>query len=52
MGYSDVINAVNYSNLVLAIRRLSTSPMPPSASLSECELAQFDKWIENGMPNN
>jgi hypothetical protein len=26
--------------------------MPPAASLSDCELAQFDKWIADGMPNN
>ena len=52
MEHSDVVSAVNNSNLVSAIRRLSASPMPPAASLSACELAQFDKWIQNGMPNN
>src|SRR6056300_952471 len=37
MEHSDVVSAVNNSNLVSAIRRLSASPMPPAASLSACE---------------
>src|SRR6056300_1429058 len=50
-GHGNVVNAVNNSGLMAAINRIS-KPMPPAASLSDCELAKFDKWIADGMPNN
>jgi mono/diheme cytochrome c family protein len=50
--HAHVVAAVNNSGLVAAIHRMNNSPMPPAASLSDCELAQFDKWITDGMPNN
>jgi len=50
-GHGNVVNAVNNFGLMAAINRIS-KPMPPAASLSDCELAKFDKWIADGMPNN
>ncbi len=50
-GHGNVVNAVNTAGLVAAIQRIS-KPMPPAAALSDCELAKFDKWIADGMPNN
>jgi hypothetical protein len=50
--HSEVVSAVNNSGLMAAINRTSASPMPPASALSDCQLAQFQKWIDNGMPNN
>ena len=51
-SHSDIVSAVSNSGLLPAIKRMSNSPMPPAAPLSTCDLAQFEKWIADGMPNN
>ena len=51
-SHSAVVNAVNSRGLLAAINRTGSKPMPPAAALNDCELAQFQKWINDGMPNN
>jgi hypothetical protein len=50
-AHGDVVDAVNNSNLVACIER-TAKPMPPAASLSDCEVYRINQWIANGMPNN
>jgi len=49
-----VAAAVNNKNLVGHVNFASgVSPMPPSGiKLSPCNLAQINKWVSEGMPNN
>lgn len=52
--YTGVKAKVNDGRLWGAINQLpGFSPMPKNgAKLSDCEIAQFKKWIDAGAPNN
>lgn len=53
-SHADVVAQVNSGRLLGAIRHeQGYSPMPQNgAKLSDCDITQFEKWIENGAPNN
>lgn len=50
--YNDI--SVNATRILGAIKHEpGYSPMPPSSQkLSDCQINQFQKWINNGKPNN
>jgi type 1 fimbria pilin len=51
--YSDVLTLVNNSKLMGSINHTSAYPMPKGGgSLPACEIAQLQKWIDNGSLNN
>lgn len=47
---ANVQAAVNAKNLMNHLLGNNTSLMPPSGSLSDCNLKEFNIWITNGMP--
>jgi len=52
-SYDQVKSAVSNKFLLDHIQQTNGySLMPPSASLSSCQLAQFRRWINDGTPNN
>lgn len=53
-SHAAVANAVTGLNLMDHVNHANGySPMPPSGiKLSQCSLAQLNKWISEGMPNN
>jgi mono/diheme cytochrome c family protein len=52
--HADMVAAANSDRLMGAIRHEpGYSPMPQNgAKLSDCNITQIQKWINNGMPNN
>jgi cytochrome c5 len=48
--YENVVSAVSNKNLFGHLLGTSYSLMPPSGSLSECNINQFNAWISKGMP--
>lgn len=46
--YADVVYAVNNNHLIQSVNRTGTFPMPPSSSLSTCEIRQFELWAQTG----
>ncbi|MBK7173499.1 MAG: hypothetical protein IPH84_09735 [Bacteroidales bacterium] len=51
--YSQVKDAVENKSLLNHLyNRNGASMMPPSNQLSDCNLAQFNRWINDGTPNN
>jgi hypothetical protein len=46
----NVKTAVNSKNLLNHLMGNNASLMPPSGSLSDCNIKEFDVWITNGMP--
>jgi len=53
-NYDNVVEAVNSGRLMGAIKHENGfSAMPKNGSkLSDCNISQFQKWINNGTPNN
>lgn len=53
-NHSQIASASISGNLMGSIRHENGySPMPKNgAQLNECTITQFEKWIENGTPNN
>jgi hypothetical protein len=52
--YSDVMIQVNNGKLMGSVNHAKGySPMPDGGGkLPDCEIAQLQKWIDNGSPNN
>lgn len=51
--YADVLTAVNNGKLMGSINHTSAYPMPKGGGkLPDCEIAQLQKWIDNGTLNN
>jgi cytochrome c5 len=46
----NVKQAVNQRHLLNHVRANGYSLMPPSGSLSECNINKLDAWIKRGMP--
>lgn len=51
-SYSDVSSAAASGLLMNALKGNGVPVMPPSGSLSSCQIRQFEIWISNGFPNN
>jgi len=53
-NYNSLVNAVNSGRLMGAIKHENGfSAMPKNgAKLSDCNISQFQKWINDGTPNN
>ena len=51
-SYSDVAAAANSGVLMNALKGSGVPIMPPSGSLSACQIRQFEIWIANGSLNN
>jgi hypothetical protein len=53
-SHENVVNAVNDRNLMGCIRHDAYAPaMPPSGNpLTDCQIQQFQNWIDAGMPND
>lgn len=49
--FNNVVSAVNNNHLFGHIVGTSYSMMPPSGSLSECNINEFNSWINKGMPS-
>ncbi len=51
--YSDVMIVVSNGKLMGSVNHTSTYPMPKGGGkLPDCEIAQLQKWIDAGSPNN
>jgi hypothetical protein len=51
--YPDVMIMVTNGKLMSSINHTSTYPMPKGGGkLPDCEIAQLQKWIDNGSLNN
>lgn len=50
-SYNNVVSAVNSKNLFDHLLGSSYSLMPPSGSLTECNINEFNSWINKGMPS-
>lgn len=52
-GYTGVETIASTGQLMGTIKHLTGYPaMPPSGQLTDCQIAQINKWITNGKPNN
>jgi hypothetical protein len=53
-GYSNVVTVAGSGLLMPVIRHDEAYPPMPQGGnkLSECKIAQIQKWIDNGTPNN
>jgi hypothetical protein len=53
-NYADIMNVVNNGKLMGSVRHSNGFvPMPNGGGkLPDCEIAQLQKWIDNGGPNN
>lgn len=52
-NYDEVKLIADDGRLVEVINALNGRPlMPPSGSLSDCQITQIEKWVEDGAPNN
>ena len=53
-GYDNVVNATTSPAFMGAIRHEEGyAPMPQGGNkLSDCKIAQIQKWIDDGTPNN
>ena len=53
-NYADVLTLVQNGKLMGSVKHLSGFlPMPNSGGkLSDCEISQLQKWIDNKTPNN
>ncbi|HKK43693.1 MAG TPA: c-type cytochrome domain-containing protein [Bacteroidales bacterium] len=51
-SYSDVAAAAANGSLMNALKGNGVTLMPPSGSLSTCQIRQFEIWIANGYANN
>lgn len=52
--YAGVVGAISYSDLMGRVNGTSAyDAMPPSGNgLSDCQIDQLQRWIDDGMPNN
>lgn len=51
-NYAEVVASANTGKLIPAINRSGSAPMPPSNSLTKCQIRQFELWSLNGKPQN
>ncbi|OFY28139.1 MAG: hypothetical protein A2X09_00915 [Bacteroidetes bacterium GWF2_43_11] len=52
-NYAQVETIATTGQLMGVVKHLTGyQPMPPSGQLSDCQIAQLNKWIANGKPNN
>lgn len=50
-GYEDMVSLAGNGSLMGSIRYESAyAPMPPNQSLSDCNIDQLQKWIDEGFP--
>lgn len=51
-NYAEVLASANTGKLIPSINRSGFAPMPPSSSLTKCQIRQFERWNLNGKPQN
>ena len=51
-NYQNVLSVANSGQLLGVIKGSGYTIMPPSGSLSSCQIASIEAWINNGSPNN
>jgi len=51
-NYTEVVASSNSGKLIPSVNRTGLFPMPPSVSLTKCQIRQFEIWNLNGKPQN
>ncbi len=51
-SYNNVAVVASSGLLMNSLKGAGVTRMPPSGSLSQCKIRQFELWVNNGFPNN